>query len=149
MERILVAYDDSEKARKALKYAIEEAKTRDITKITAAYVEKKENRRLRSMLEDYKVDIERDKLLKDLESEKDEILGEAKKIGEEEEIEIETVAIENINGISTDFVKYANENDFDHIVVGNRGRSGISRITLGSVAEEIIRRSPCDVTVIR
>ncbi|WP_435197107.1 universal stress protein [Natronomonas sp. EA1] len=40
-------------------------------------------------------------------------------------------------------------NDIDHVVMGSHGRSGISRVLLGSVAEEVVRRSPVPVTVVR
>ncbi|MFB6254964.1 MAG: universal stress protein [Halobacteriaceae archaeon] len=46
-------------------------------------------------------------------------------------------------------VTYAEENDIDHIVIGSHGRSGVSRILLGSVAEKVVRRSPVPVTIIR
>lgn len=39
--------------------------------------------------------------------------------------------------------------DFDQIVMGSHGRSGVSRILLGSVAETVVRRSPVPVTVVR
>lgn len=38
---------------------------------------------------------------------------------------------------------------YDHIVVGSHGRKGLSRIFLGSVAEEVIRNAPVPVTVVR
>ncbi|WP_227353582.1 universal stress protein [Haladaptatus salinisoli] len=46
-------------------------------------------------------------------------------------------------------VEYAEENDFDQIIMGSHGRSGVSRILLGSVAETVVRRSPMPVTVVR
>jgi nucleotide-binding universal stress UspA family protein len=46
-------------------------------------------------------------------------------------------------------VEYAQDNDIDHIVMGSHGRSGVSRILLGSVAETVVRRSPVPVTVTR
>ncbi|AFK20059.1 universal stress protein [Haloferax mediterranei ATCC 33500] len=39
--------------------------------------------------------------------------------------------------------------DFDHVVMGSHGRTGVSRILLGSVAEEVVRRSPVPVTIVR
>lgn len=39
--------------------------------------------------------------------------------------------------------------DADVIVLGTHGRTGLKRIVLGSVAEEVVRRAPCTVLVIR
>jgi len=46
-------------------------------------------------------------------------------------------------------VEYADENDVEQIVMGSHGRSGVSRILLGSVAEAVVRRSPVPVTIVR
>jgi len=46
-------------------------------------------------------------------------------------------------------VEYAEENDIDQIVMGSHGRSGMSRILLGSVAEIVVRRATVPVTVVR
>lgn len=46
-------------------------------------------------------------------------------------------------------VEYGNDGEFDHLVVGSHGRSGVSRILLGSVAETVVRRSTVPVTVVR
>ncbi len=46
-------------------------------------------------------------------------------------------------------VDFAEDNDIDHIVMGSQGRSGISRIIMGSVAETVVRRAPVPVTVVR
>jgi nucleotide-binding universal stress UspA family protein len=37
----------------------------------------------------------------------------------------------------------------DLIVMGTRGRRGVERILLGSVAEEVMRRAPCPVVTVR
>jgi nucleotide-binding universal stress UspA family protein len=36
---------------------------------------------------------------------------------------------------------------FDLVVIGSRGRTGLARMTLGSVAEKIVRHAPCAVLV--
>ncbi|KAB1187703.1 MULTISPECIES: universal stress protein [Haloferax] len=41
------------------------------------------------------------------------------------------------------------EADYDHVVMGSHGRTGVSRIVLGSVAEEVVRRAPVPVTIVR
>ena len=46
-------------------------------------------------------------------------------------------------------VEYADEHDIDQIVMGSHGRSGMSRILLGSVAEIVVRRATVPVTVVR
>ena len=46
-------------------------------------------------------------------------------------------------------VRYAEENDFDQIVIGNRGRDGVSRLALGSVAERVVRRASMPVVVVK
>ncbi|MFQ3285987.1 MAG: nucleotide-binding universal stress UspA family protein, partial [Natronomonas sp.] len=46
-------------------------------------------------------------------------------------------------------VEYADEHDIDLITIGSHGRTGASRVLLGSVAETVVRRSPVPVTVVR
>ena len=38
---------------------------------------------------------------------------------------------------------------FDHVVLASRGRTGLSRVLLGSVAEGVVRRAAVPVTVVR
>ena len=38
---------------------------------------------------------------------------------------------------------------FDHVVLASRGRTGLSRVLLGSVAEGVVRRADVPVTVVR
>ncbi|QWC18580.1 universal stress protein [Halorubrum sp. 2020YC2] len=38
---------------------------------------------------------------------------------------------------------------FDHVVLASRGRTGLSRVLLGSVAEGVVRRVEVPVTVVR
>ena len=51
--------------------------------------------------------------------------------------------------ISTAVIQYAEQNEFDHIVVGTGDKRGLSRLVLGSVAAEIAGRAHCTVTVAR
>jgi len=46
-------------------------------------------------------------------------------------------------------VETAEDAGADHVVTGSHGRSGVSRVLLGSVAETVVRRSPVPVTVVR
>lgn len=46
-------------------------------------------------------------------------------------------------------LNYASDADIDMIVLGTQGRRGMSRILLGSVAEEVVRRAQCPVLTVR
>lgn len=43
----------------------------------------------------------------------------------------------------------AREWEADAIVIGTRGRSGVSRLVLGSTAESVVRHAPCPVLVVK
>ena len=45
--------------------------------------------------------------------------------------------------------KFAELNDFDYVVLGTHGRSGVSRALLGSVAEKIVRNANCPVITVK
>lgn len=46
-------------------------------------------------------------------------------------------------------VKFAQEQDVDAIVLGTHGRSGLSHLLMGSVAEAVVRHADCPVVTIR
>lgn len=46
---------------------------------------------------------------------------------------------------ATEIVRLAEEENADMIVVGTHGRTGITRLVLGSVAEHVMRRATCPV----
>ena len=46
-------------------------------------------------------------------------------------------------------VARAKSGKFDVVVMGTHGRSGMSRLLLGSVAESVLRRAPCPVVTVR
>ena len=46
-------------------------------------------------------------------------------------------------------VDYARQHDIDLIVMTTHGRSGLSRLVFGSVAESVVRHTPCPVLLIR
>lgn len=55
-----------------------------------------------------------------------------------------------VRGYPADEVmKIARDENFDLIVVGNLGKSGIERVLMGSVSEAIVRHAPCPVLVVR
>jgi nucleotide-binding universal stress UspA family protein len=48
-----------------------------------------------------------------------------------------------------EIIDYIKEEDIDLVVMGTHGRSGIEHILIGSVAEKVVRKSPCPVLTIR
>lgn len=77
----------------------------------------------------------------------EELLSDARDRAESEGLTVETLT--DVGRPSRIIVEYVEENDVDQIVMGSHGRSGVTRILLGSVAETVVRRSPVPVTVIR
>jgi nucleotide-binding universal stress UspA family protein len=46
-------------------------------------------------------------------------------------------------------VNYAERENVDLIIIGTRGRSGITRMLLGSVASEVVTYAHCPVMVVK
>lgn len=46
-------------------------------------------------------------------------------------------------------VQYAKETAIDLIVMGSHGRTGLSHVLLGSVAERVVQHAPCSVLTVR
>ena len=50
---------------------------------------------------------------------------------------------------AAEIVRIAGDEQAEMIVLGTHGRTGVSRLLMGSVAEVIVRRAPCPVLVYR
>ena len=48
-----------------------------------------------------------------------------------------------------EIVRYAHQQTIDLIVIATHGRTGISHVLMGSVAERVVRKSPCPVLTVR
>lgn len=46
-------------------------------------------------------------------------------------------------------LEYVEEHDIDLVVMGTQGKSGLSRVLLGSTAEKVVRHSPVPVLTVR
>jgi len=64
-----------------------------------------------------------------------------------EGVTLETMTLEGKP--AAEILRYAKENEIDLIVIGTRGKRGLERIVLGSVAEDIIRNASCRVLVVK
>ena len=131
-ERILVGLDDSSQSWNALHYAMDIAKDKDLDKVTAIHSEEGGGD---TELDEYRS--------------AEEILERAKELGENEGVNVETHLLVKGHSPDVDIIKYAEENNFNHIIIGSKGRTGLSRVLLGSVAESVVEKSHCVVTVVR
>jgi len=57
-------------------------------------------------------------------------------------------AVVTSNSTADAIVTYARNAAVDVIVIGTHGRSGVSRLLLGSVAERVVRTAPCPVLTV-
>ncbi|MHC4322509.1 MAG: universal stress protein, partial [Planctomycetota bacterium] len=56
---------------------------------------------------------------------------------------VETVVVKPKKAVYQEIIKFAETNDVSMIVMSTHGRTGVKHFLLGSVAERVIRRSPC------
>lgn len=140
-KRILVPVDGSEQSKKALSYVLSEfpdAETTLINVIDPIDVGYSSAVGMPGYSEEW---------YEESKATAEELFQEAQKTGDEHGTTFSTAT--ELGRPSQVIVNYAEENDFDQIVMGSHGRSGVSRILLGSVAETVVRRSPMPVTVVR
>jgi nucleotide-binding universal stress UspA family protein len=141
MQKILVPIDGSEQSREALEYALEQFSDADIAVINvidpieAGYT-------AQATVPGYS-----EEWFEQAKDSAEELFEEAQETADEYDHDLDTAT--EVGRPSRTIVDYAEDNDVDHIVIGSHGRSGVSRILLGSVAESVVRRSPVPVTIVR
>jgi nucleotide-binding universal stress UspA family protein len=78
------------------------------------------------------------------------ILAKAKALADREGIRAKTLMRETLGGPAADtIVRDARRQRADLIVLGTHGRRGLRRAVLGSDAEQVVRRSPVPVLLVR
>jgi nucleotide-binding universal stress UspA family protein len=73
------------------------------------------------------------------------IIEKAKKM----DVNLQTDIIVATRSIATEIVDYADKFNVDLIIVGTRGRSGLKRMLLGSVASEVVKYADCPVLIVK
>ncbi|MFB6254143.1 MAG: universal stress protein [Halobacteriaceae archaeon] len=79
--------------------------------------------------------------------EAESLFDQAREKSQDTDIELQTEI--ELGRPARSILDYVEDNDIDQIVMGSHGRSGVTRILLGSVAEKVARRSPVPVTIVR
>ncbi|WP_440769615.1 universal stress protein [Natronorubrum sp. DTA28] len=145
--QLLVPVDGSPMSRRALEYALEEYPD---APIVAIHVLDPMDPGYSSAID---VDVRNepprgsDEWYERAREEEERIFDEVRELAAEYDAEVST---ETASGEpAREIVDYADENEIGGIVIGSHGRTGPTRLLLGSVAEMVVRRSPVTVTVVR
>ncbi|GBD19940.1 Putative universal stress protein [bacterium HR28] len=137
--KILVGFDGSDGAKAAMRHAIELARTFDAELwslsvietphwVTATVGEIDEQRRL-------------------LEQELERLQQLARQQAAEYGIELH--AVTRMGHPAQLLVQEAQRGNFDLLVIGHSGRSGVWGVFLGTTADKVVRHAPCSVLVVR
>lgn len=142
-EHILIAHDFSSCSRQALKYAIElAAKTGAELHILHVEVLYSDSA-LPEEIHKTKAQILHDHLKQEIRE-----CAESLNLFVSDLNAIRYVVLRDISAAEA-IVTYSKEYHIDLIIMGTHGRKGLSRILLGSVAEEVVRTAPASVLTIR
>ena len=136
---VLVPIDDSEPAMQAVEHAVREYPDADLTLLHV--IDPSIGTYGEGGMYAY------DSLLEARRQAADELLENAAEIATDHDGSVERETV--VGSPGTEIVAVAETDAVDHIVVGSHGRSGASRVLLGSVAERVVRRAPVPVTVVR
>ena len=137
---ILVPLDGSRQAEKALEYAIDQFPDADLTLIHALDLGDS------AVSIGIAVDLH-DRVQEAASERADAIFDDAREVAEAAGYEGELDTIVEDGRPARAIVKHAA--DFDQVVMGSHGREGPTQILLGSVAENVVRRAPVPVVVVR
>ena len=140
--QILVPIDDSDRSTAALEFAVENYPE---DRLVAFHAIDPGNFPTGGLEAGAFGDFER--VRKNYEEQAEQLLERAAESAIEAGVDVETVV--EIGRPARTIVEYADEHDVDHVVIGSHGRTGASRILLGSVAEAVTRRSSVPVTIVR
>lgn len=80
-------------------------------------------------------------------SEANGVMGEAKKMCEENHIRFQGIVAKG--SIGSKIVQYAKDHEFDHIVIGMTGKGHIGEVLLGSVSYYVIHNAEIPVMVVK
>jgi nucleotide-binding universal stress UspA family protein len=63
--------------------------------------------------------------------------------------QVESEVFVQIGLVADSILSFAEDHDVDLVVIGTHGRHGLDRLTMGSIAERILRRTRCAVLTVR
>jgi len=155
-KNLLVAIDLSRNCIPAIKIAlklcrppeVEAGETEDeeqMARVTFLYILPSSGKEVSSFNSMYKSEVSGEKLLTSFVYPRIEEWLEEIDNGLTDKAQIEA----RVGEPAEEILEYQQENNNDVIIMGTHGRSGLRRLWIGSVAEEIVRRAKCPVLTIR
>jgi nucleotide-binding universal stress UspA family protein len=136
--KIVLATDGSKNSTSAVTEALRIGKTSDSQVFVVSVID---SRALSSVSPEIQVAGSIDWM----QTEAERIVNDVKKLGEGQNVQSAILYGDPVNEI----IKFSQSRDADLIVVGTRGKTGIERLFLGSVAEGVVREAPCPVLVVK
>lgn len=76
-------------------------------------------------------------------------LGKVTEIARRESVDVKTDIVRDVVSVVDTIVNYALNENADLIILGTRGRTGLKRFLLGSVANGVVLHAHCPVLVVR
>ena len=146
--RILVAVDGSDISMKAADYAITLAKNNDNNEAEIFVINVIDIPPMFKMLPSDT----RKQLIRIGRQQATQIFDTIEQMAKRHDVrtnKINTEMVETSMSAADEIIRYAKEKGVDLIVVGTKGRSGMSKALLGSVASKVVTYSPCSVLVVR
>ena len=143
MRKILVPIDGSECSLNAAKYAIKVAKDENadlfcihvIASVPYGYASSP------PAIDQY---------FKDIEEKAQSWFDKVRDMAKNEGIpELKTETFADVKSVIGSIIDYATSRDVDLIVIGTRGRTGLKRFLMGSVANGVVQHAHCPVLLVR
>ncbi|AFU59501.1 putative universal stress protein A [Candidatus Nitrososphaera gargensis Ga9.2] len=149
-KKILVAVDGSEESFKAAQYAIELAKKeRERAQLIVLSVNETPSS-LISTIEPSALERWRERLKAQSETFYERIVSTyGLDIEDNSELQLRAEMIDSAKSAYVAIVEYAEKEDVDLIVLGTKGKTGLKRILLGSVALGVVTHATCPVLVVK
>lgn len=138
-QRILVPFDESDPSTTALTWALEHHTDAEITVLYVLELDELTYSGGGAVAAENVKNARKD--------EAEELLDKAQQHADTHNVTLST-AVETGQPAEA-IVEYAEEHNIDNIIMGSHGRSGLSEILVGSVAETVIQNSPVTVTIAR
>ena len=142
--RILVAVDGSKSSMDAADYAIDMAKifNAQLTTLTVSHISMS-SYGLATLPDAIKQAKEKHAL------ESKQWFDKVSQNAKHNDVQIRTEVIDSQMSVDGTIVEYAESHDIDLIILGTKGRSGIKKLLLGSVATGVVKYATCPVMVVK